>query len=285
MKKNWIAVLSLALNVVLVVQLVILGGKLETAERNLRNQMDGMESALQAEVYHIEQRVEQAVREATKLVLDYELQPVGIDKEAQTLEADIVLRLKEWSEDTTVELIAVVGRDTFITLLPANGLGNCIGQISVPMNQQTEVKLQAAITSGGVTTREEPGGWGDISMLLPVQMLSWGGSVPVYQFGTLIIDHYEGHLEDQNGQAIEGINTRYRLYVNEQMVREEAQCENWEYPCKLGDEIKLTLACEDEFGLGYEFLLYTGNCVENGNTQEMAGEVGMGSVSPVLTWN
>lgn len=282
MKKNWIAVLSLALNVVLVVQLVILGGKLETAERNLRNQMDGMESALQAEVYHIEQRVEQAAREAAKLVLDYELQPVGIDKETQTLEADIVLRLKEWSRDTTVELIATVGRDTFVTLLPANGLGNCIGRISVPMNQQTEVKLQAAITSGGVTTREELGGWGDISMLLPIQMNSWGGSVPRFQNGTLLVDQYEGCLEDPDGQIVEGINTCYRLYVNGRMVREEALCQRWEHPCKLGDEIRITLSCQDEFGLGYEFILYEGLCEEE---TQYAAEAGTGSVSPILTWN
>ena len=135
-----------------------------------------------------------------------------------------------------------------------------------------------------VTMRKRLGGWEDISMLLPVQMNSWGGSVPVYQFGTLIIDHYEGHLEDQNGQAVEGINTCYRLYVNGRMVREEELCQGWEHPCKLGDEIRITLSCQDEFGLGYEFALYEGICIEDGNTQD-AAEVGSGSVSPILTWN
>lgn len=284
MKKNWIAVLSLALNVLLVAQLVVFGGKLETTERNLRNQINDVESALQASVYNIERRVQSGIEEASKKILDYELQPVGIDKEAQTLEADIVLRLREWSEDTTVQLIAVVGRDTFITLLPANVLGNCVGQISIPLNQQTEVKLQAVITSGSTTTREELGGWGDISMLLPIQVNSWGGSVPRFQNGTLLIDQYEGCLENPDGQIVEGINTCYRLYVNGRMVREEELCQGWEHPCKLGDEIRITLSCQDEFGLGYEFVLYEGVCIEDGNTQD-AAEVGSGSVSPILTWN
>lgn len=281
MKKNWIAVLSLALNVLLVAQLVVLGGKLETAERNLRNQINDVESALQVSVYNIERRVQSGIEEASKKILDYELQPVGIDKEAQTLEADIVLRLREWSEDTTVQLIAVVGRDTFITLLPANGLGNCVRQISIPLNQQTEVKLQAVITSGDTTTREELGGWGDISMLLPIRMDGGGGSVPYYENGSLVVGSYMAYLCDPKGQPVENIGARYRLYVNDELVMEDEQCYNWTYPCEPDALYRLTLACEDAFGLGYEFTLLQGRCdgAEDGYVMNSGGE------ALVLTWN
>jgi len=90
--------------------------------------------------------------------------------ENRTLEANVVVRLREWSEDSTVEMTAVVGRETFITLLPVKGDGICKGQMSFPVNQESEVKLSASVHSGGVTVRENLGSWSDISMLLPIRL-------------------------------------------------------------------------------------------------------------------
>ena len=283
MKKNWMQLLSLLLSVVLLVLLFKQNQTIKDLQSSLQNVENRMYD-LEDEVRGISGDVTRAVEEAANPIQNWEVQPKGIDKENQRLLADVALELKSWQEDTVVHLETVVGADQHILALPVNSVGTCSGVMQFPVNEQCEVTLAAVVTSGGVTTRTDLGGWGDISMLLPVQMHSWGGSVPTYQDGKLLIGQYEGSLEDPNGQAIAGINTRYRLYVNDALVREEAECVNWEQACATGDQVKLTLACEDEFGLGYEFLLYAGKCEESGELNEAAAEAGSGGSVPVLNW-
>lgn len=283
MKKNWMQMLSLLLSIVLLVVLFKQNQTVEDLRRSLQSVENRMYD-LEDEVRGISGEVTRAVEEAANPILNWEVQPGGIDKENQRLLADVVLELKTWQEDTVVNLETEVGPDRHSLTMPVDDVGSCSGTMLFPVNEQCEVKLAAVITGGGESQRVDLGGWEDISMLLPLQMRSWGGSVPTYQYGKLLIGQYEGSLEDPNGQAIAGINTRYRLYVNDALVREEAECVNWEQACAAGDQVKLTLVCEDDFGLGYEFLLYTGVCEESGELNEAAAEAGSGGSVPVLNW-
>lgn len=42
------------------------------------------------------------------------------------------------------------------------------------------------------------------------------------------------------------------------------ECEPWTLETGIGDEVKLTFICEDEYGLGYEFVIQTWVVKENG---------------------
>lgn len=284
MKKNWVSIVSLVLNVVLLVSVISLGGKLERTEENLRGWIGHVEHEVQETTETVVGRVERMLEDSAKQVADFSVEPVGVDAENRTLEVNLRLNLRRWSEDTTVQLKAVAGQDTFITALPVNGLGSCVGQIGIPLNQQCPVELDAVIITDGVSVREELGSWSDVSMLLPVQLRSWGGTSPVYRDGCLTIEQQEGWPETPDGDEARVSDICYRLYVNHEKVREASQCENWQQECAAGDEIRLTLFCRDEYGLGYEFTLLEFVC------DETAGESGIGSsskqsISPVLSWD
>jgi len=164
------------------------------------------------------------------------------------------------------------------------GNGEFTREVLLPTEENCEIWLDVVITSNGMTRREELGGWGNVSMLLPVQMHSWGGSSPIYERGFLSIGYHEGDLEMWDGSPLNVSDVCYRLYVNGKKVKEAAVCENWLQECAGGDEVRLTLFCRDEYGLGYEFTMMEFVCDENadGGTGAIAGE---GTVSPILSWD
>lgn len=284
MKKNWVSIVSLVLNVVLLVSVISLGGKLERTEENLRGWIGHVEHEVQESTETVVGRVERLLEDSAKQVADFSVEPVGVDAENRTLEVNLRLNLSRWSEDTTVVMEVAAGANLFLTALPVDGAGSCNEILSFPMDNSMEIRLTAAITTGGVTTREELGSWSDVSMLLPVQLRSWGGTSPVYRDGCLTIEQQEGWPETPDGDEARVSDICYRLYVNHEKVREASQCENWQQECAAGDEIRLTLFCRDEYGLGYEFTLLEFVC------DETAGEAGIGSsskqsISPVLSWD
>lgn len=283
MKKNWLALVSILLNVVLVVLVVRLNTSLAETKRQLTDRIDWMEQQVERIPGDIYQLTKEALKTAAKQVADYEVQPTGIDAEKRVLTADVVLTLKEWQADTRVTLEADVGgRQTEAEIPVENGI--CRGSIEIPVNQSCEVFLNASITSGGATVREELGGWSDVSMLLPIRVDGSGGSVPYYENGSVVVGSYTAYLCDPKGQPVENIGARYRLYVNDELVIEDEQCHNWTYPCEPDAVYHLTLACEDAFGLGYEFTLLRGICDENESENASSSMVGNHS-DLVLTWN
>ena len=298
MRKNWISIVSLALNVVLLVSVISLGGKLERTEENLRGWIGRIESEVQESTGTVVRGVERVLEDSVKQVMDYEIQPLYIDSENQTLEADVVLRLREWSEDTTVEVKAAAGRNTFITLLPITGDGICTGQMAFPLNEQGEVKLSATVTRGGVSVREELGGWWDIAAMLPVQLSSWGGSTPRYEDGAVRLGDFDVSLFDgQDQYGIQVQEPEFRLYVNEALAAAGSAVEveddspqhfvQYEYvlepvACQPGDTIRLNFVCKDDFGLGYEFVLGHWRVpAEEDVLEEVPVEAG---TRPILTW-
>ena len=73
--------------------------------------------------------VDNQLEKADKLVSSYELKPFGIDKDNHCLKAEVSVTLKEWYEDTEVELIATVGQQNLTVNMNGRGAGVFNGQI------------------------------------------------------------------------------------------------------------------------------------------------------------
>lgn len=282
MKQYGVAILSLLMSAVLLFVLWRQNEQLDRLESDLQRleqQLHEVEYAVQ----DIPGRLTQAMEAAEQPVQDWELRPSGINQTERTLEADVVLRLKEWSEETTVELTAVVGQYTYTTVLPINGAGLCTGRIDIPISERCPVSLDVVVTSGGVKALQDLGSWEDISMLLPVQTRSWGGTTPRFTEGMLVIQNYSADFENMDDEPASVQDLSYRLYVNDRLVQEGEECRDWKVACKPGDVYRLTAFCRDEYGLGYEFPLNEERIGAAGAMETIPWEAG--ERYPVLTWD
>lgn len=302
MKKNGLQIVSLLLSVVL---LVLLFKQNQTIEE-LRYSLQSVENRmydLEDDVRGISSDVTRAMEEAANPILDWEVQPAGIDTENQSLLANVVLELKTWQEDTTVNLETVVGAEQHILVLPTDSAGVCSGVMQVPVNEQCEIRLSSVINSGGESQRVDLGGWENISMLLPLRANGGGWSGPVYQDGVLSSQFHitiEGHGYQKPGLIRE---PEFQIYRNGELAQtfgavidpgagaSNAVCYtvdtedySWRLECEEGDDIEIRFLCQDEFGLGYDFLF--GNWTVEGETPENQSEAGaMSGLGELkLTW-
>ncbi|MBR5471466.1 MAG: hypothetical protein IKU81_05060 [Oscillibacter sp.] len=285
MKKNALQIITLILCAVLLVMNVRQGRKLEEYRRQVENDLANQYNTLRNDLNNLSNSVEQKLEEGAQLVADYGLEPVGMNKVSRSLQADVVVTLKEWGADTAVELLAKLDGKETVLPMTTSGSGEFACALEVPTEQNCELWLDVTITSGGMTRREQLGGWGELSMLLPVQMYSWGGSAPVFRDGFLSIGQQTGHLEGRDGAPARAYDICYRLYVNGEKVKEEARCENWLQECAEGDEVCLTLFCRDEYGLGYEFTMDEFVCDEDASDLGTGSVVSNGTASPLLSWD
>ena len=296
MRKNWIQIVSLVLNVVLLASVVYLDGKLEDTRRTLRNDIEDVERGIQSSVDQIEWNVENAIKEATKLVTDFDVEPVGFDADTLSLEVLLRLSLRQWSPVTTVAVETTVGGDRSIQILPIDASGNCSGILLFPIEKNQEIHVAAAITTGGVTSREELASWWDFSAMLPIQLGSWGGSMPEYQDEMLRLESFLVCMDSLNdGYGIPVDDPEFRIYLNDELVKTQPgnefpdgdimqyDCVLEGVPCKPGDTMRLAFSCKDAFGLGYEYNLGIWNVpAEAGELEELPLEVEM---RPTLTWS
>jgi len=296
MRKNWMQIASLTLNVVLLVSVISLDGKLEDTKWTLRSYIENAESTIQSSVDQIEWNVENAVKEATKLVTDFDVEPVGFDAETHSLEVMLRLSLRQWSPDTTVAVETTIGDDRSIQILPIDASGNCSGIMLFPVEKNQEIHVAAAITTGGVTSREELASWWDFSAMLPIQLGSWGGSLPEYQDGMLRMESFLVCMDSLNdGYGISVDAPEFRVYLNDELAKTQPgnefpdedimqyDCVLEGVPCKSGDTMRLAFSCKDAFGLGYEYNLGIWRVpMEAGVLEELPLEVEM---RPTLTWS
>lgn len=297
MKKNWMQALCLVLNVVLLVRQIGQLNELREAAETDQNRMSEELRTLRNRVADLSSEM----RESAELIEDYTLEPTGIDAANHALEADAVLKLKSWSEGSTVALTVTAGFDTNVTVLPVDGTGNCRGRILVPVSGEDELRMEAAITSGGVTTREDLGSWGNIFMLLPLRTSGSGWSGPTYREGVLE-SNFDIVLENPGGTEV--IDPVFRVYRNEKLVQEigaeisdtmtaggdqtayapELPDQTLRLECVPGDTVRITFSCRDGYGLGYEFPFAVWIVdAETPDNQSGAG-ASSGSDSPILTW-
>lgn len=294
-KKNRIQILTLVLCLFLV------GLNLWQLRQisDLRGQLGSVETNLQMETRRLDERVQavqRAAQDADKLVQDWELRSVKVDRDSRCLRAEVSLRLKEWREDTQVCLAIMQGLDTRYAVL-TSGRGQFTGVAEFPANSQ-EVRLVAQISTDGLQKEEDLFGWDSASMLLPVQCYGWGSGGPDYvrdadNNGTLTVTDCEVNLSGVEGRAdfpqLSG--QVFRLRRNGDVAAEKTAmygdtidrytCEELSSEAQIGDELTLTFFCRDESGLGYEFFLDCWAIDDNGLGERIAPEADW----PRLTWD
>lgn len=293
-KKNWIQILTLVLCLLLVGlnfwqlrQISYLRGQLRSVEANLQMETRRLDERVQA--------VQRAAQEADKLVQDWELRSVKVDRASKCLRAEVSLRLKEWREDTQVRLTVIQGPDTREAAMTGGG-GQYVGVAEFPANSQ-EVRLVVQISAEGLQKEEDLFGWDNASMLLPVQCFGWGAGGPNYarnadETGTLTVRPCEAELEGFEGNSLPQLYDQvFRLRRNGEITAEKTAmfgntidqytCEELTSEAQIGDEFILTFFCRDESGLGYEFFLNEWTIDEGG----VSGRVDRDTDWPRLTWD
>lgn len=288
MKKYWFQTVSILLNIILLFSVGSLTSEVNGLRSNIRSDLRETEETIENRLDMAVSQMKNEMAEAAKLHMDYGLEPTGLDADTQSLLADAFVELKEWGADTAVTLLLTYGGKT--ETVPMLHEGN--GRFTVPVALATgggEVRMSMEVTSGGVTTKEDLGGWGDLSMLLPVQMDSWGWSGPEYRDGTLVCGEIDVSLRDAQGDPARVRDAGFSIYVNgewkvtggnDDVTSVESMTLEGVEP---GDEVAVTFACRDEFGLHYEFSLYTWTVEETDPNTASGGAAG-GSNIPILTW-
>ena len=301
MKKNWLQAVSLVLNVVLLAGLFWVGSEVKELRReawdqhrNIYNEID----ATREQVHNIRM----AQREQMELVENFHFEPTGLNGETRLLEGMMALSLRRWAADTAVTLLAELNGETWE--LPMTGeSGTFETVVGLPVTEHGELIFTALITSQGETSREQMMGYGDFSMLLPLQSDGGGWSGPEYRDGVLSSqfnvsvtgrDYQQpGEIRDpkfqvyRNGEPVQTIAAVIDPYsgssngVNYTVDTEDYR---WSLECDEGDVIEIRFLCRDEYGLGYDFLF--GNWTVEGENPEwdsMAGAMsGLGDLE--LIW-
>ena len=293
MKKNWLPILSIALNIVLLFTVYLLSGDIKNLQSGLGNDLRSLENTVERELSDAVYQVRNELDQAARLHTDYGLEPTGLDSDTHSLLAEVFADLKTWGADTSVTLLMTQGGEE--TTIPMTHAGS--GRFEAPVSLSTEsgeIWLSLLVTAGGSTTREDLGGWGDVSMLLPLQMSGFGWGDPAFENGTLTIRHNSAGVLDQEYNAVKPKDAEFYVYLNGRRTKtvtaqlmDEDTCEYYVDEVvlegvKLGDQLSVSFACRDAYGLHYEFPLYTWTVVETEDQQ--AFTAGSGSNTPILTW-
>lgn len=301
MKKNGLQVISLLLNVVLLAGLFLVGSEV----KELRREASSRQNYLVNEIDVLREQVNSirvTQREQTEFLKDHRFEPTGLNQETRLLEGTMNLSLRRWAADTAVTLLAELNGETWE--IPMTGeSGAFTAVVGLPVTGQGELIFEALITSQGETSREHVTGYGDFSMLLPLQTGGGGWDGPVYQDGVLS-SQFHITIDGQDNQRPGTIeNPEFRIYRNGEPVQTfgavidpsagsssgvcytvDTEDHRWSLECDEGDVIEIRFLCQDEFGLGYDWLFANwtpeGEIPEN---QAAAGVVsGLGDLK--LTW-
>lgn len=269
MKKNWMLMVSLALNVVLLAGLVFLGGKVE----NLHAETMSCLNQIGSDVDVIQERVgaiRETQREQTELVEDHSFDVTGVDGETGTLNGTMELTLRRWAEDTTVDLLATMdGENWTFPMTGADGVFTTT--VSLPLDGDGGLRFEAAVTMQGVTQREDVTGYDTMGTLRPLRYAGGGYGGPEYQDGVLELYTYSVTLERQYGAKV--VDPVLQILKNGTVVQEwtpepakltydatrdivdYALNDRLQVDCAEGDTVEIRLVCQDSFGLNYEFSL------------------------------
>lgn len=306
-KKNWMQAVTLALCALLLGLTLWQNRRIADLEQEIwavRSNAEQNYQSIRGDFYQLSSELE----EMNKHVRTWELRPAGIDRSG--LLAELSLTLKEWSEDTEVQVTVSRGDSRQNLPLSSHGDGTFSASALFPLEtgeSGEEIQLAAAIRQDGTSFQEQLGGWEDISMLLPVQIDSWGGGHPLYQDGVLSASSWpDAHFRGPNGGPAEVSDTELRLYRNDRLELtrpavydpETGNCASvleggedpWQVECRDGDTVRVDLFCRDQYGLGYTFTL---SGWEIGSGQDYVTGVNHGGAigvvgpyaSPVLSWD
>jgi hypothetical protein len=269
--------------VVLLVCVIGLWNKVETAEEQLNERIRGVETSVGNISSTVRQELEQS---ASLLAESYQLETTGLDPAARAVTAKVSVTLRQWREDTEVLLLVKQGETTEQVSMTPAGNGAFAAPLTLPTAREGMIELEIAATSGGTTTREYLDSWTDVSSLLPLCWSGWGNGKISYEEGMLTARRLDVDFSDQeSGDSIPAEDVAFRLYRNGALaVEEPGQLdesllrENWyTYDCdeltaaaEPGDQLRLTVFCRDQYGLGYEFTMKCWNISENGDLENAA---------------
>ena len=292
MKKSGLQVISLLLNVALLAGLFFVGSEVKELRREASNQQTRLENEIDMLREQIN-GIRTTQREQTEFVEEFGFQPAGLNEETRLLEGTMTLSLRRWAADTAVTLLAELNGET-LEFPMAGESGTFEAAVGLPVAEHGELIFTALITSQGETSREQMMGYSDFSMLLPLQTGGGGWDGPVYQDGILSSQFHitiEGR-DNQRPGVIE--NPEFRIYRNGELVQTfgavidpsagsgsgvcytvDAEDYRWSLECDEGDWIEIRFLCQDEFGLGYDWLfaLWTPDDGEMQRDQASAGAV------------
>ena len=294
MKNNWMQYLSLALCAVMLIIIIAQGKKLDEYQTQVNSQIQSSRMSLNDDIQSLRYYIDNQMEKADKVVSSYELTPSGIDKNNHFLKVAVSLSLKEWYEDSKVELIAMLNQTKIEVDMNGDGAGGFRGEISLPLEGDMPIYLSAQISGGGMIQKEDIGGWGNLSMLLPLRNSGGGWSGPEYRdgvmssqfsisirgFGNEMLQVYEeqgipasvqnpefhvyknGEFE-QRLPAIAGSpedNLRIAAGLEPEMRAQISEItysvgDDWNIKCEVGDVIDIHFVCYDKYGLGYDFFL------------------------------
>ena len=284
MKKNWFQILSLALNAVLLIALLMTRAELVDKQTILKSKLDDIAYRLS----NMDDRITNLSakqREQTEDLSDFSFEPIGLDPESHTLQADMSITLRRWTADTEVTLL--VTQSGRITEQPMSGSGGVFTTpVSLPVEDTGEVSFAANITAGGQTSREEVTSYSDLAMLLPLTNDGSGYGDPTYRGGSLQLQYDLGIRKQygtevvapvfqvlKNGETVQTLPVK----ISESTASSDPDVVyytpasddgNIEVSCQPKDTIELHLLCRDSFGLSYDFTVCTYEIDQDGTMVE-----------------
>lgn len=272
MKRNWMQMITLCLCGLLLIVTIVQGNQLREFQQRTENQMDNLHNDIDREIQNISGNIQRELEEANRLVAAYSLAPDGIDSGARSLKAVASVTLNEWYEDTQILLLGKIGDEEISLPMTNAGNGDYSCPLLLPISGNNQVILDVQVSGGGLTKKESLGSWGEISMLLPLQNSGGGWSGPEYRDGVMS-SQFHISIEGQNEKPVSVNNPQFLTFKNGELVQTQnaivdpsISCSNgicytvdtenmiWSVECAAGDNIEIHFRCEDEYGLGYDFL-------------------------------
>ena len=284
MKKNWLQMLSLALNVALLITLLVTRAELVNTRTILKSNLDGIAWRL----FDMDDRITNLSakqREQTEDLSDFSFEPTGLDPESHTLQADMSITLRRWTADTEVALAVTQNGRTTEQPMSGNG-GVFTALVSLPVEDTGEVSFAANITAGGQTSREEVTSYSDLAMLLPLTNDGSGYGDPTYRGGSLQLQYDLGVRKQygteviapvfqvlKNGETVQTLPVKISestVSSDPDVVYYTPASENGgiAVSCQPKDTIELHLLCRDSFGLSYDFTACTYEIDQDGTMAE-----------------
>lgn len=291
MEKNDRRFLTVALALLLLAnvwqsyQISKLSLQLSTAKYELQSAVQAVNSRLD--------EVQRTADEANRIVEQYTIAPTGIDSGKKALLADVSVALRSYQADTQVTLLTNSAQGPQESPMTQTGEGLYTALAALPLTGDEPVDFTLAVDNGGTVTRKEIGGE-STAALLPVHLGQKGSSESKWTANrSFEIVNYAVSFADGLGNPIAVNDPEFRLYHNTKLVASMPGVLDetgdmfyssgaWErLSVKAGDGVRLTVACTDEFGLGYEFTLDVWHVQGVGVSKS---EDGIIDVYPTLTW-
>ena len=284
MKKNWLQILSLALNVALLITLLVTRAELVNTRTILKSNLDGIAWRLSDMDDRIT-NLSAKQREQTEDLSDFSFEPTGLDPESHTLQADMSITLRRWTADTEVALLITQNGQT--AELPMTGTDGVFATpVGLPVEDTGEVSFAANITAGGQTSREEVTSYSDLAVLLPLSNDSSGYGDPTYRGGNFQLQYDLGIRKQygteviapvfqvlKNGETVLTLPAKISESTfsgDPDVVYYTPASENGgiAVSCQPEDTVELHLLCRDSFGLSYDFTACTYEIDQNGTMVE-----------------